>query len=75
VARTLELFATREIDAGDHIARIGDLEHAPQFLRMIQSQANDGKAVVYPHRRSRCIRAVKSWTAEDEQGYLARVED
>jgi threonine dehydrogenase-like Zn-dependent dehydrogenase len=71
VARTLELLAAREIDAGDHIAYIGDLDHAPEFLGMIQAQANDGKAVVYPHRPSRSIRAVKPWTAADERAYLA----
>ena len=70
VARTLELMAAREIDAGDHIARIGDLAHTAEFLQMIKAQAIDGKAVVYPHRPSGEIRAVKSWTAQDEQAYL-----
>jgi L-iditol 2-dehydrogenase len=70
VARTLELMAAREIDAGDHIARIGDLAHAPQFLEMIKAQALDGKAVVYPHRPCDAIRAVKCWTAQDERTYL-----
>ena len=70
VARTLELMAAGEIDAGDHIARIGDLAHAADFLQMIKAQAIDGKAVVYPHRPSSEIRTVKSWTAQDEQDYL-----
>jgi len=70
VARTLELMAAREIDAGDHIARIGDLAHAAEFLQMIKAQAIDGKAVVYPHRRTNQILAVKSWTPPDEQSYL-----
>ena len=70
VARTLELMAQGEIDAGDHIAKIGDLEHAPEFLQMIKAQAIDGKAVVYPHRRTSEIRSVRSWTAEDERNYL-----
>ena len=48
VARTLELMAAREIDAGDHIARIGDLAHTADFLEMIKAQVIDGKAVVYP---------------------------
>ena len=59
-----------EIDAGRHITRIGDLEHAVEFLRMIMAQQIDGKAVVYPHRRSVEIRAVKCWSAQDEAGYL-----
>ena len=71
VARTLELMAAREIDAGDHIARIGDLAHAADFLQMIKAQAIDGKAVVYPHRPSAEIRSVKSWTAQDEKQWLA----
>ena len=70
IARTLELMAAREIDAGDHIARIGDLAHAPEFLQMIKAQAIDGKAVVYPHRPSSQILSVKSWTAQDENDYL-----
>jgi threonine dehydrogenase-like Zn-dependent dehydrogenase len=70
VARTLELMAAHEIDAGDHIARIGDLAHAAEFLQMIKAQSIDGKAVVYPHRPCGEIRSVKSWTAQDEQTYL-----
>jgi L-iditol 2-dehydrogenase len=70
VARTLELMAAREIDAGDHIARIGDLAHTAEFLQMIKAQAIDGKAVVYPHRPSSEILAVKSWTARDEKQWL-----
>jgi L-sorbose 1-phosphate reductase len=70
VARTLELMAAHEIDAGDHIARVGDLSHTPAFLQMIKAQTIDGKAVVYPHRPCSEIRAVKSWTAADERAYL-----
>jgi threonine dehydrogenase-like Zn-dependent dehydrogenase len=70
IARTLELMASREIDAGDHIARIGDLSHVADFLKMIKAQSIDGKAVVYPHRRTDRILEVKSWTAQDEQDYL-----
>jgi L-iditol 2-dehydrogenase len=70
VARTLELMAAHEIDAGDHIARIGDLSHTADFLEMIKKQAIDGKAVVYPHRRTDEILSVKSWTAKDEKEWL-----
>jgi D-arabinose 1-dehydrogenase-like Zn-dependent alcohol dehydrogenase len=70
VAHTLELMAAKEIDAGDHIARIGDLAHAAEFLEMIKVQAIDGKAVVYPHRPTGEILSVKSWTAQDERDYL-----
>lgn len=71
VARTLELMCSGAIDASAHITRIGDLEHAPDFLQMIREQAIDGKAVVYPHRRTPRILAVKRWTAQDEREYLA----
>ncbi len=70
IARTLELMAGKEIDAGGHIAQIGDLEHVPEFLARIKAQTIDGKAVVYPHRRTSEIRTVKSWSAQDEWEYL-----
>ncbi len=75
VARTLQLMAEGEIDAGAHITRIGDLEHAAAFLEMVKAQQIDGKAVVYPHRRAREIRAVKSWSAQDEINYLHNSEE
>ena len=37
------------------------------------AQEIDGKAVVYPHRRTAEIRAVKSWSAQDEAEYLRAV--
>jgi hypothetical protein len=70
VARTLELMAAHEIDAGDHIARVGDLSHTADFLQMIKAQAIDGKAVVYPHRPTNEILSVKSWSAQDEEQWL-----
>ncbi len=69
--RTLKLMIRQEINPGSHITRIGDLEHSIDFLRMVAAQEIDGKAVVYPHRRSAEIRAIKSWEAEDECIYLA----
>lgn len=70
VARTLELMAAGEIDAGKHISRVGDLDHAVEFLEMVKAQSIDGKAVVYPHRRSDEILAISSWSSQDERGYL-----
>jgi threonine dehydrogenase-like Zn-dependent dehydrogenase len=70
VARALELMAAKEIDAGHHIARIGDLAHTAEFLQMIKAQAIDGKAVVYPHRPTDKILAVKSWSAQEEKQWL-----
>ncbi len=70
VARTLELMAAGDINAGAHITRIGDLDHAIEFLEMVKAQEIDGKAVVYPHHRTEEIHTVPLWTAEDERDYL-----
>ncbi|MGO8759218.1 MAG: zinc-binding dehydrogenase [Terracidiphilus sp.] len=74
IARTLELIAAGDLDAGAHITRIGDLEHAAEFLGMVKAQQIDGKAVVYPHRRTEEILSVDSWTAADERAYLQTSE-
>ena len=58
-----------------HITRIGDLEHAPELLEMVKAQELDGKADVYPHRRTSAVRAVRGWSAEDEREYLRRGKD
>jgi threonine dehydrogenase-like Zn-dependent dehydrogenase len=71
VARTLELMAAGDIDPAVHITRIGDLEHAGEFLQMIKAQQLDGKAVVYPHRRAAEILAVPRWTLDDERRFLS----
>src|SRR5574341_111290 len=73
IARTLELMDAGEIDAGKHISRVGDLDHAVEFLEMVKAQRIDGKAVVYPHRHSDEILAVPSWSAQDERAYLLPV--
>ena len=71
LARTLELLDTAQIDAGAHITKVGDLEHAPDLIASIERRELDGKAVVYPHRRNDRVRSVERWTAEDEAAYLA----
>ena len=70
ISRTLELMAAGRIDTSAHITRIGDLEHATDFLRMIIAREIDGKAVVYPHRRTKDILSVQGWTAAQERAYL-----
>ena len=72
ISRTLQLIADGTIDPSVHITRIGDLENAIDFLRMIKSKQIDGKAVVYPHHRIDKILNVSSWKAEDEKAYLLR---
>jgi len=71
MVRTLELIAAGAIDPAAHITRIGDLEHAPDLLKMVKAKTIDGKAVVYPHRRVSAILSVARWTAENELAYLA----
>ena len=70
VAQVLALIAGRKIDAGAHITRVGDLDHAIELLQLVKSQQIDGKAVVYPHRRSHNILQVPSWSPQDEITYL-----
>ncbi len=70
IARALELMASGEVDPSAHITRIGDLDHSIDFLTMVKRQEIDGKAIVYPHRRTSEIRAVDAWRAEDEREYL-----
>ena len=72
IARTLELMASGEIDPAVHITRIGDLEHSIELLKMIKAQQIDGKAIVYPHRRTSEIKTVQTWTAADEKNYLSK---
>ncbi len=70
VARTVELMVAGEVDMGAHITRIGDLDHAVELLELVKAQEIDGKAVVYPHRRTDQILSVASWSARDESAYL-----
>lgn len=70
LARTLELLGGRRIDAGAHITRVADLSHAPELIASIARRELDGKAVVYPHRRTDTVRSVDRWTAADEAEYL-----
>ena len=71
VIETLRLMAAGEIDAAAHIGHVGDLDHAPELLQMAREGRVQGKAIVYPHRRSHAILDVERWSAEDEQRYLA----
>ncbi len=70
VAQTLKLIAEGNIDPSVHITRIGDLDHAIDFLKMVQAKQIDGKAVVYPHHHTDQILEVSSWKPEDEKSYL-----
>ena len=71
VIEALRLMAAGEIDAAAHIGHVADLDHAPELLAMARDGRVQGKAIVYPHRRSEAIRNVARWSAQDEQQYLA----
>jgi hypothetical protein len=62
--------AAGEVDMGAHVTRIGDLDHAVELLELVKAQEIDGKAVVYPHRRTDQILSVSSWSARAESAYL-----
>jgi len=70
MVHTLELMNQKEIDPSSHITRIADLEHAVEILNQIRNQEIDGKAVIYPHRRTGEMLSVQSWTGGDEERYL-----
>ena len=53
---------------------MGDLEHAIELLELVKAQQIDGKAVVYPHRRTKDIHSVDSWSGADERAYLQASE-
>lgn len=71
IAQTLELMAENQIEASAHITRVGDLDHSIDLIQMIKNRELDGKAVVYPHKRSSEILSVDAWSAQDEQDYLS----
>ena len=62
--------AVNLIDPSLHITRIGDLNHAIEFLKLVKAQKIDGKAIVYPHKHSTEIKIVNKWSIEDELKYL-----
>ncbi len=70
MVHTLKLMAAHEIAPASHITRIADLEHAVEILGQIRDRRIDGKAVIYPHRRTRQMQSVPSWTSDDEVRYL-----
>jgi len=67
---TLDLMCNGQIEPSSHITCIGDLDHAPDLLRIVKRQEINGKAVVYPHRRAEEILSVERWTSADEALYL-----
>jgi L-iditol 2-dehydrogenase len=71
IARTLEWMAAGSIDAGPHIAKIGDLDHAIEMIHDVREQRLEGKAVLYPARKVEHAFTVEGWSAADEAAWLA----
>ena len=70
MAHTLELMLEEQINPASHITQIGDLDHAVELIKMVKAQQIDGKAIVYPFRRTPRILQVDSWTSDDEKKYF-----
>lgn len=71
IAQTLDWMAKGAIDASQHIAKIGSLDHAIEMIHDIKDLKLEGKAVLYPHQPLEKAFLVDSWTAADEREYLA----
>lgn len=71
ISQTLAWMADGSIDASQHIAKVGSLEHAIEMIHDVKDQKLDGKAVLYPHHTVQTAFDVSSWTAEDELRHLA----
>lgn len=71
VHQAIDLMAAASIDPAVHIAHVGDLDHALDLLERARKQSIEGKAVIYPHRRTPEVLTVDRWDADDERRYLA----
>jgi hypothetical protein len=72
--KVLEMTAARQIEPSVHITHVGDLEDVPDFLQLARNREIDGKAIVYPHRRTQKAISVAEWTSSDERSYLGVTE-
>jgi len=70
LAATLDALAGGDIDPGNYVWGICDLEHVPTVLKMIEDKQVDGKVIVYPHARSGTLRPVEHWSPDDEISFL-----
>lgn len=73
ISQTLDWMAEGSIDASQHIAKIGGLEHAIEMIHDVKDQNLEGKAVLYPHRALENAFEVEKWSAGDEARYLSGV--
>lgn len=71
IDRALQLLDGGSLNTAKHIVRIGDLAHSIDLLKSVRARQIDGKAIVYPHRRTDSVLAVQGWTSADERSYLS----
>jgi D-arabinose 1-dehydrogenase-like Zn-dependent alcohol dehydrogenase len=72
-ARTLKLIADGDFRIDPHIKLVGDLNHAVEFIKMVNKGEVDGKAIVYPHAKlDRPITVKGEWTKRDEESLPPR---
>ena len=74
--KTLELADLKQILAAKDYELKEMLKAIERYRKlyaiMIKAQQVDGKAIVYPHRRTSEIKTVQAWTAADEKKYLSK---
>lgn len=71
ISQTLDWMAAGSIDASQHVAKIGSLEHAIEMIHDVKDQKLEGKAVLYPHHCVDTAFEVQNWTAADEVRHLS----
>ncbi len=63
----LRAIAAHDIDAGNYVAGIGSLRHAPEILSLIKQAKVDGKMILYPHLDIPNIMPQSHWDAAQEK--------
>ena len=71
ISKAVDWMCDGTIDAAAHIAKIGGLEHALELIDDVRHQRLEGKAVLYPHRKTDAAFSVEGWTGDDEVRHLS----
>ncbi|MAF66674.1 MAG: hypothetical protein CMJ84_13570 [Planctomycetes bacterium] len=66
----LDAMTSGQIDPGSYVFSVGDLEHCPRVLKMIQQKQIDGKTILYPHTQLSHLQFVNRWDTPREQAHL-----
>lgn len=70
LAGSLRAIAAGEIDPGNYVCAIADLEHVPEVLAMIRDNRVEGKVIIYPHARAGRLMPVEYWDGRRESEFL-----